>query len=105
MFIMPEVLWSPIVKFWISWYQPTVQGHYQVWRQNFLDNYGNSGLWSHILLVQFFGLFLTTIYLLVVRKTFKNKILFWTAFCLFSFAAVFVFYIHGFSTINFGSLP
>jgi hypothetical protein len=98
MVAMPEILWSPILKFWIGWNQPTVNGHYQVWRENFLDN--NSDLWSKLLSVQLIGIVLTTIYLLTLRRFFKNALVFWTLFVICVFVSIFIFYMHGFSTIK-----
>jgi hypothetical protein len=100
MFIVPEVLWSPVYKFWYSLKLPTVGGHYAIVRQNFLDNSGNSDLWSNLILLEFFGLLLTAIYLVVIRKSFTHRWLTWALSLVFLLASLYVLWTHALSTIN-----
>ena len=100
MFIVPEVLWSPVYKFWYSLKFPTVGGHYAVIRQNFLDNSGNSGLWSNLVLLEFFGLFFTAIYLIVIRKAFKHAGTVWLIILICFLASLYVLWTYALSTIS-----
>ena len=100
MFVVPEVLWSPVYKLWYSLEAPTVGGNYAVIRQNFLDNRGNSGLWSNLILLQFFGLLFTAIYFIVIRKSFTHRWLIWLLSLVSLLASLYVLWTYALSTIS-----
>lgn len=100
MAIIPEVLWSPVYKFWYSIKSPTVGGNYAIVRENFLDKEGNSDLWSNLILFQFFGLFFVAVYLVIVRKSFKNPWIAWLLAGIFLLMSLYVFWLQGLSTIT-----
>lgn len=99
-FVVPEIIWSPITKIFVSLNEPTDNGHYKVFRQNFLDNYNNIGLWNGMVLLQLLGIIFLFIYLLFLRKRFNNKFLFWIAELVLLFFGIFVFYYYSLSTIK-----
>ncbi len=87
MFVVPEVLWSPAYKMYYATVSSLKNGSYQVWRPNFLDSYGNAGLWSNLILLEFFGLFFTAIFLIIIRKNIKNRVALWiVVFIIFIFS-------------------
>ncbi len=75
MFIVPEILWSPVGNFVYELEQDT--NHVTALRINFLTKSENIDLWSWVLLLQFFGLLFTAIYLIVLKKKFKNQVVLW----------------------------
>jgi len=100
MFIVPEALWSAVYKFWYSLNFPTLGGNYAVIRQNFLDNRGGASVWSDLMLLQFFGLLFTAIYLVVIRKSFKTRWPLWVLALVFLLASIYVFGMYSLSTIS-----
>jgi len=100
MFVVPEVLWSPVYKMYYALFHPLKNGSYQVWRPNLLDNYSKADLWSYLLLLQFFGLLLTGLYLIIIRKSFRNKPVLWLIAALLLATAIFVLYLYGISTVS-----
>lgn len=93
MFIIPELLWSPVVNFVYELYKNT---GFPV-RNSILEKTENINLLSSVLFVQTLGLLLTAIYLLAVRKNIKNKIIFWMGFVLLFVSTILVFYLFGLS--------
>ncbi len=100
MFVVPEILWSPIYKVYYYTSMPLKDGSYQVWRENFLDKSGNAGLWGNIVLLQFCGILFAAIYLIIIRKSFKNKLLVWLTAVVLLFASLYVLWLYGLSTIT-----
>lgn len=67
MFIIPEILWSPILNFYYEFYQSSFTSFIHPLRNNFLQNSDNSNYLKFILFLQFLGISLFFIFLL------KNK--------------------------------
>ena len=97
MFIVPEILWSPVGNFLYSMYKPSQQGSIQVLRNNFLLNSENINILSTVLFIQMAGLLFSGIFLVVVHKSIKNKILLWASSILLFLAAVIAFFLFGLS--------
>ena len=104
MFLVPEILWSPIVDEIYSTLAPTKNGSFQMWRNNFLFSKENLDLWGYILFFQFVGIFLATLVVFFARKNIQNKILFWVVLVLMSILSLFVYFIFDFF-INFVPTP
>ena len=56
LFLIPEILWSPIINFTYSFVKPTIHGSAQIFRDNFLINLDNTNLILLILFLQNVGL-------------------------------------------------
>lgn len=98
MFILPELLWSPVGNFWYESSQKT--NHVVPLRNNFLVETGNINIWSNIMLFQFFGLIGLCIYLIFIRKNFTKKLLFWIIWTGLLLLALWVFILYSLSTIK-----
>ncbi len=99
-FIVPEILWSPAINFWYAWYKPTVSGYYQIWRNNFLHKPGNAGIWSNLMLLEFFGIFLTAVYLISIRESIKNKLIRWVLISISLLVSLYVLNLYRLSSIK-----
>jgi hypothetical protein len=104
MFLVPEILWSPIVNELYSTLAGTKNGSFQMWRNNFLFEKGNLSLWAQILFVQFLGMFFSTIVVFLAKKNIQNKILFWVLFVLMSIITIFLYLVFD-SSVNFKPRP
>lgn len=100
MFLVPEILWSPVVKSYISITGGTVSGHYKMFRPNFLDGYEKVDLWGNIILLQLFGIISLMIYLTILKKNIKQQIYFWISEILLACLAIFVFIYYSSLTIK-----
>ena len=96
MFIIPEVLWSPVGNFVYSWIMPTVNGSIQTMRNNFLMSIENVNLYTLVLFIQLVGISLVFIYLIIVRKNIE-KIPFWVGVLSALFLSVITFFCFGLS--------
>ena len=76
MFVLPELLWSPIVNLIYSIITPTINGSFQVFRNNFLLNSNFDFLFLPVLLVQFVGILIFTINWVRVKNNIQNKIIY-----------------------------
>jgi len=56
LFLLPEVLWSPIANFVYAFLKPTMNGQFQLLRINFLITSESSYLYVLVLCVQFLGI-------------------------------------------------
>ncbi|MBI5530089.1 MAG: hypothetical protein HY918_01135 [Candidatus Doudnabacteria bacterium] len=99
-FAVPELLWSVTLKSRIALTGPMVNGHYKVFRKNFLDDYGNSNLWNNLMLLQLIGIVCLFIYLIFLRKTFKSKIIFWFSEIILFLLGLFVFMYYSLATVK-----
>jgi hypothetical protein len=77
MFLVPEILWSPVGNFVYELFQTNQSGGTHPFRQTFLENSDNINSLSVVLFIQLFGIVITIIYLVVIHKQIKNKTLFW----------------------------
>ncbi len=93
MFIVPEVLWSPVGNFIYELERNTGKPY----RQSFLESSSNANTLSTVLFIQTLGLLFSAIYLAICHKNIKHKIVLWMMVLLLLFAAVIVFYLFGFS--------
>ena len=97
MFIVPEILWSPIINDLYEYSQSSRPGTTYSFMHTFLQHNDNINILSTVLFIQMAGLLFSSIYLIIARKNIKNKIALW-AFCLLLFLmAVVVFFLFGFS--------
>jgi len=55
LFLLPEVLWSPIANFVYAFLKPTINGDFQLLRINFLITSQSSYLYVLVLCLQFLG--------------------------------------------------
>jgi hypothetical protein len=97
MFVVPEVLWSPVVNFIYSLYTNHLNGNSSLLRNNFLQNPDNVNILSTVLFIQMAGLLFSCIYLIIIHSNIKNKALLWASCVLLFLAAVVVFFLFGFS--------
>ncbi len=97
LFILPEVLWSPVGNFIYSLLKPPVNGSVQVLRNNFLLTNKYDNFFSAVLFIQLLGLFASAVYLIVMHNSVRNKWLLWPSMIILLFSSVVVFYLFGFS--------
>ena len=70
MFIVPEVLWSPIGNFYYEFLQSSYTNNVQSFRNNFLQNPDNLQSLRFVIFLQFIGLLLFFIFTI---RDIKNK--------------------------------
>jgi len=73
LFVIPELLWSPVVNFYNSFYLSTKTSSAFPWRDNFLQDSDNLYLLKLVLFIQTIGIVLGLIYL--IKKYSYNKVL------------------------------
>ncbi len=97
MFLVPEILWSPVGNYIYSLVKPTVNGSIQIMRDNFLLHTDNVNLYSTVLFIQLVGSILYFIFYVKHSESIKYKWVFGTL-GVFSFLfAVVCFFLFGFS--------
>ena len=97
MFLVPEILWSPVGNFVYSLIKPTVNGSIQTLRVNFLMDSDNINIYSTVLFIQLVGSVCYFVYAVTHSNNIKHKILF-GIFGVFSFLfAVLAFFSFGLS--------
>ena len=77
MFVVPEILWSPIGNFIYSLFSRPVNGYSQLLRKNFLFDYQYESLLKIIIFIQLIGIVLFFIFWLKNKINIQSKILFW----------------------------
>ncbi len=96
MFLVPEILWSPVGNFVYELFSDSA--NVKPFRDNFLyQTMDNANYLSSILFIQLLGIFLTFIYLIVVRKSIQNKIIFWLSLGVALLLSVITFFCFGLS--------
>lgn len=95
MFIIPELLWSPVGNLFYELSQTGKSGGVKPFRLTFLDS--NVNALSTILFVQFLGATLSVIYLIYLNKRIKRKPLLWFGVIILGLLAITTFYLFGFS--------
>jgi len=75
MFIVPEILWNPVVNILYSFFQ-SGKINPNTFRNNFLLEYRYEPLLKFFITVQLIGIMLTMFYIIKYRKNVKNLI-FW----------------------------
>ena len=93
MFVVPEILWSPVGNFIYELYKNTGFP----FRLTILEKTDNINILSTVLFIQMLGLLFSSIYLAVIHKNVENKIVLWGSSILLFLAAVIVFLLFGFS--------
>src|SRR3989344_3307388 len=96
MFIIPDLLWSPVGNFGYELYK-SHYGNTYPFRNNFLQDSDNVNMLSTVLFIQMLGLFSSAVCLVIINKSVKNKWLLWLSVIILLFASVIVFYLFGFS--------
>ncbi|OGZ91430.1 MAG: hypothetical protein A2599_01095 [Candidatus Staskawiczbacteria bacterium RIFOXYD1_FULL_39_28] len=74
MFIVPEILWSPVVNFYYEFFQSSRTSNVHPIRDNFLQNSDNLSYLKFVIALQFIGLLLALIFL-VKNKYCRKKII------------------------------
>lgn len=97
MFLVPEILWSPISNFYFELLQTSKSGGTYPFRDNFLQNSDNLNYLKIVILLQFIGLLLSLI-LIIKNRKWMNKLwrylliaLLFILFIITGFALYFVF--------------
>jgi hypothetical protein len=76
MFILPEILWSPIINFIYSVFNKTINGYPQIWRGNFLFEYRFEFLYKTILIIQLISILSFIFIWLKNKNKLNNNLLF-----------------------------
>ena len=104
MFIVPEILWSPVGNFYYELLQSSESGGTHPFRNNFLQNSDNLNNLKFVIFIQFIGLLLFLIYLIKNKKEF-NTILRYISMIFLSILLIFVsFSLYFALTFNIGIL-
>ena len=98
MFLVPEILWSPVVNSVYEWNQNS--NHVTPLRDSFLTKSDNIQILSNVLLFQFFALALITIFLFLIRNKINNKVLFKVLIIISFIMTCLVFYYYSLSSIR-----
>ena len=104
MFLVPEVLWSPVGNLIYSLFAPTLNGNYQILRNSFLFDYKYENLLKIVLFLQLTGTMLFFFVWLKFRKDISSRLLFWTILVvsfLLSLVSMFTFYLGTVFSISF----
>jgi hypothetical protein len=96
-FIIPEILWSPLMNYIYSLTVPLMNGSVQVVRNNFLLQTQNINLYNSVVFIQFLGIFLAFIYWIVVGRKVQNKLMFWSIVLLFFILSLVTLIVFGLS--------
>ena len=96
MFALPEILWSPIINYIYELSQTSHSGGTHPYRYNFLQHPDNINLLSTVLFIQFLGLTLTLISLIVLNLKLKKWYLWALAFVLLILTII-AFFVFGLS--------
>ncbi len=91
-FVIPEILWSPIGNFIYQLGQTGNSGGTFPFRNNFLNNPDNTYAYVTILFIQFLGLLLTTFYIAKYNISAKKNLL-WLLIVLLTILSVLIFLI------------
>ena len=97
LFILPEILWSPVGNFIYELSQTSRSGGTHPFRNTFLEDTSNINMLSTVLFIQMLGLFASAVYLIVMHNSVRNKWLLWPSVAVLLFSSVVVFYLFGFS--------
>ena len=97
MFIVPEVLWSPVVNYLYQLSQTGKIGNTYPFHKTFLDHPDNVNTLSSILFIQFLGLFISAVYLIVLRKNIQNKTALWLSIIILALLSAVTFFVFGLS--------
>src|SRR3989344_6363136 len=73
LFLLPEILWSPLVNFAYSFFMPTVHGSSQIWRDSFLLNSQFESFYIMVLLIQLLSIIAFTLEWIRLRNSLKSK--------------------------------
>ncbi len=101
MFLIPEILWSPILNVSASFLLPPQNGSIQIIRNNFLFDYKNENLLKIVVIIQIIAAFL--FFLLWVRGK-NHNIIYWIVLLisiLILLVGLFIFYLIFFFNTNF----
>ena len=96
MFAVPEILWSPVVNFIYSFFNPLKNGRPQLLRNSFLFDYKYENLLKLIIFIQTIGIIIFFIFWLKNKTNINTKIIFWGVFTvslLVCLVVLFVFYL------------
>jgi ABC-type bacteriocin/lantibiotic exporter with double-glycine peptidase domain len=97
MFIVPEVLWSPVSNDLYEYSQSGNPGTIYSLRHTFLQNSDYINFLSTVFVIQLLGLVLTFIYLVAIHRVIKSKLLFWLSLLILLILSLIVFLLFGLS--------
>jgi len=97
MFIVPEVLWSPVANDIYEYSQSGIVGTTYSFRHTFLQKTDYQNVLSVIFFIQFIGLLSAFIYLIIIRKSIKSGLVFWIGLTLLLLLAIVTFLLFGLS--------
>jgi hypothetical protein len=88
LFIIPELLWSPVGNFIYELTQTGRSGGTHPFRNTFLEDSSNINIFSTVLFIQLLGLFCSAVYLIIIHNSVKHKWLLWPSVVILLFASV-----------------
>ena len=104
MFVIPEVMWSPVGNFIYSLFTPTLNGYAQIQRNSLLFDYKYENLLGIVLFVQVAGIIIFFFSWLRFRKNINSRLMFWIILAvtfLLSLISLFTFYLGVIFNISF----
>lgn len=96
MFAIPEILWSPVVNFLYSFFNPQVGGYPKLLRNNFLLDYQHENLLKTVIIIQIVGILSFFIFWFKNKNNIPSKKIFWIFYflgLLICLVSLFVFYL------------
>ena len=77
MFVIPEILWSPIVNLYYEFYQSSYSGNVKPFRDNFLQNSDNLNYLKFVICFQFIGVIFLLLFWLINKRNMDSQLVFW----------------------------
>ena len=71
-FIVFEILWSPLLNFFYSFFSPTINGSSQIIRDNFLLKTDNINIYLFVILIQLISLLSCLILMIKIKSSNKT---------------------------------
>jgi hypothetical protein len=90
MFLIPEILWSPVLNFYFEFFQSSRSSNVQPLRYNFLQNSDNLNYLKLVIFIQLIGLLLHTIFLIKNKKNINIKTINYLLLIISSFVVLFL---------------
>ncbi|KKP43256.1 MAG: hypothetical protein UR31_C0009G0011 [Parcubacteria group bacterium GW2011_GWA2_33_14] len=97
MFVVPEVLWTPVINFYYGFLQTNYTNNVQPIRDSFLFNYQYENLLKGVILLQFIGIILFFIFWIRNKKSISSKLVFWIILFISLFLLLIDFFVFGFA--------
>lgn len=100
MFVVPEILWSPIINLYYEFYQSGYSGNVQPFRNNFLQNSDNLNYLKLVICLEFIGITLFFISWITNKKNIDSNTVFWSV-ALVSFIIILISFLASSFVITF----